>query len=637
MVKWAPWMSSASKKFQVKVKSMKLEGFNAHDEEEMKGEKVVAVKIRWKTPKAGLVPLPRLSSSKHRRRHVSTERSVRRGEVIEWDDEFENVCSFSMFCKDNSSFNPWDVSFNLLYGQRGNKLEVIGTFLLNIAELASRMESQVERAFPIALQVAGVSSEATLSISLSFIEIRSSHSQESLGIVHDVCVVDKEDGFLRRVTSYVSQKKKKKSQEDDETAAIDSDRSPENDSVPIQQESLDPASMASATRDESLAFNSDDNLMKGSSVTRLGSSPSAETRLDSVPKRKDEPLIDDKLDRNRRQSVGSSMDDDSGTVGEETNEESIVNASAESEFSDEVLTVGEWEEREFISRDGQVKLKANVYFATIDQRSEKAAGESACTALVAVIAHWLQSNRDILPTRFEFDNLITEGSSEWRKLCKNKDYMLCFPDKHFDIETVLQAELRPLSVMQDKSFIGFFSPENFESLKEAMSFDCIWDRVSSSTRDGETHVYIVSWNDHFFILKVEANAYYIIDTLGERLFEGCNQAYILKFDHTTSMYQLSKEATDKHKEMVDKKVDVDKSCNGSNNGEDAHELICSGKECCREFIKRFLAAIPLKELEMDEKKGTVSSVSLHQRLQIEFHFCLAPSSSSDKAEDGLFV
>ena len=40
------------------------------------------------------------------------------------------------------------------------------------------------------------------------------------------------------------------------------------------------------------------------------------------------------------------------------------------------------------------------------------------------------------------------------------------------------------------------------------------------------------------ILKVEADAYYIIDTLGERLYEGCNQAYILKFDSSTVINKL---------------------------------------------------------------------------------------------------
>ncbi|GMP62489.1 hypothetical protein CsSME_00024585 [Camellia sinensis var. sinensis] len=65
-----------------------------------------------------------------------------------------------------------------------------------------------------------------------------------------------------------------------------------------------------------------------------------------------------------------------------------------------------------------------------------------------------------------------------------------------------------------------------------MSFDHIWDGIKKNAEGDNDmpRIYIVSWNDHFFVLKVDANVYYIIDTIDERLFEGCNQAYILRFD-----------------------------------------------------------------------------------------------------------
>ncbi|KAL7166067.1 hypothetical protein ACSBR2_036856 [Camellia fascicularis] len=190
------------------------------------------------------------------------------------------------------------------------------------------------------------------------------------------------------------------------------------------------------------------------------------------------------------------------------------------------------EEKELVSRDGQAKLKANVFFASFDQRSDKATGESACTALAAVIANWLQSNLDNMPTRAQFDRLIVEGSSKWRKLSDNQDLINQFPDKDFDIETVLQARLCPISVLHENSFIRFFGPKKFETLKGVMSFDQIWDEIKKNAEDDNDmpRIYIARWNDHFFVLKVDVNAYYIIDTFGERLFEGCNQAYILRFD-----------------------------------------------------------------------------------------------------------
>lgn len=276
--------------------------------------------------------------------------------------------------------------------------------------------------------------------------------------------------------------------------------------------------------------------------------------------------------------------------------------------------------KELSSRDGDARLKTSVFFASFDQRSEKAAGESACTVLVAVIADWLHSNQHLMPTREQLDTLITEGSFQWRKLCDNEVHTNFFPDKHFDLETVLEAGLKPLAVCREKSFIGFFSPEKFECLKEAMSFDAIWDEIINARKNNnaayhpdnecESRVYIMSWNDHFFILKVEDDACFIIDSLGERLFEGCNQAYILKFDESSFMYRKVVEGESNSKDSTTK----------DDNHVQTEEVICKGKECCREYIKRFLAAIPVAQLEMEEKKGTLSNFSLHHRLQIDFHY-----------------
>ncbi|KAF8400628.1 hypothetical protein HHK36_013927 [Tetracentron sinense] len=669
MMKWSPWPPvPPARKFQVKVRLMKLEGFDGYEEEEEEeGEKkVVVVEMKWKDSKMGLVKSGRTSK---RQRISSGERIVRRGETIEFDDEFESVCSFSILQKDNS-FNPLDVSFDLLYGpstKPRNKFTVMGRVSLNIADLASEMEPRLERKLPIGLQVGDVASEANLFVSISLVEIRS--SQDSAGVAQDTVVVGKEDGFLRKVmdlTSYVSmtkkkkkKKKKKKSQDQndreevrdegalnmfsgdtDESGTFDPESSPDNESDPTQQESW-------ATIDKSEIIND----IEASLVTQL----SSETQLlDSVPKtgflswkrkrlnfryvmRKEEPFIKktngDKGDSDTDidlQRVSSSPIE--SVTSKYKPEEVVEKTTSQLDFREE------WEAKELISRDGQAKLKANVFFASIDQCSEKADGESACTALVAVIADWFQSNRDAIPTRSQFDSLITEGSSEWRKLCDNEAYIQCFPDKHFDIETVLQADLRPLSVVPEKSFIGFFCPESFESLKGAMSFDGIWDEISSNMGDREPRVYIVSWNDHFFVLKVEDDAYYIIDTLGERLFEGCNQAYILKFDDSALMYRLPEKAEDGRKEIggVETEECGKSNDSGDKKREESEELICSGKDCCREFIKRFLAAILLKELEVEEKKGTLvgKTLSLHQRLQIEFHFTSASSSSSSDGRGG---
>ncbi|XP_047260295.1 uncharacterized protein LOC124893305, partial [Capsicum annuum] len=81
----------------------------------------------------------------------------------------------------------------------------------------------------------------------------------------------------------------------------------------------------------------------------------------------------------RRQLCSS---DESSSRGHKSKETSPISVS---KFGDKSFAVGSWEQKEIISRDGQMKLQTQIFFALIDQRSERATGESACTAFVAVI------------------------------------------------------------------------------------------------------------------------------------------------------------------------------------------------------------------------------------------------------------
>ncbi|KAG0463474.1 hypothetical protein HPP92_018984 [Vanilla planifolia] len=337
------------------------------------------------------------------------------------------------------------------------------------------------------------------------------------------------------------------------------------------------------------------------------------------PKAKGEPLLKkaygeeggDDIDYDRRQL--SSSDESFSGLSRKSDDEGSATCSSVSEFGDDNFAIGRWEFKDVRSRDGQLKLSTEVFFASIDQRSERAAGQSACTALVAVIADWFKANQGMMPIKSQLDNLIREGSLEWRNLCENGTYMEQFPDKHFDLETILRAKIRPVSVVPGKSFVGFFHPEGcednrgFEFLHGAMSFDLMWDEI---TRDCSSEcIYIVSWNDHFFVLKVEQDAYYIIDTLGERLYEGCTQAHILKFDDRTTIHRIPNSKQSPCGEKHGKQMPVVEEV-----------LVCRGKESCKEYIKSFLAAVPIRELQSDIKKGFMASTPLHHRLQIEFHY-----------------
>jgi len=127
----------------------------------------------------------------------------------------------------------------------------------------------------------------------------------------------------------------------------------------------------------------------------------------------------------------------------------------------------------------------------------------------------------------------------------------------------------------------------------------------------------------FFLLKVERDAYYIIDTLGERFYEGCSQAYILKFDDNTTIHKVSGE---KRTSSPDSSGPLKDSSGSSSAGQDSEDdaeagiLVSKGKESCKEYIKSFLAAIPIRELQGDIKRGLMASTPLHHRLQIEFHY-----------------
>lgn len=398
------------------------------------------------------------------------------------------------------------------------------------------------------------------------------------------------------------------------------------------------------------------------------------------PKERGEPLLNksygddggDDIDHDRRQSH-SPVEQLPALCW--TNENTAApNVSGCLQFGEEEFSVGSWEKKEVISRDGHMKLSANAFFASIDQRSERAAGESACTALVAVIADWLHRNPNRMPIKTEFDTLIREGSAEWRRLCEVEAYRDCFPDGHFDLDTVLQAKVKPLMVAPGRSFVGFFQPEgagdSFDFLQGAMSFESIWDAIVEETICAkpkecfEPAVYIVSWNDHFFILKVDHEAYYVIDTLGERLYEGCNHAYIIRFDKETRLCHVAKEKSENEENTVQVGSTVISSESSFSNTSISSSLeqivvrnavgqqectlreqgdregksnalkvvdepIIEGKEACKQFLKGFFAAIPLRELQDDIKKGLLGKIPLHRRLQIEFHFVSLDLATSE--------
>ncbi|PPS04539.1 hypothetical protein GOBAR_AA16108 [Gossypium barbadense] len=658
MMRWRPWPPLLSKKYEVKLIVRRLEGWDPVRESTDKPEKLT-VEIRWKGPKASLSSLRRTV----KRNFTKEADAGDQNGVVLWDEEFQTLCSLSAY-KENV-FHPWEITFSVLNGlNQGAKNKfplIIGTASMNLGEYASSSEQkEFELNVPLTVSAGATKPGLQLSISLSLLELRA--AQETVEPVQRALVpivasplpvsMEKDEvsaikAGLRKVkifTEYVSTRTAKKACREDEGSEGRCSARSDDGEYPLDTDSLDEFDEGESDegKDDSVvrksfsygtlayanfaggSFYSSLKIEEGedwvyysncksdvgcSNVEDSATSVSEPSLLQSSkrsilpwrkrklsfrsPKAKGEPLLKksygeeggDDIDFDRRQLSS----DESLALGWHKDEDSSGNRSSVSEFGDDNFAVGTWEQKEVTARwNGGISVKMRP---------------------------------------------IGSGS----------------PTSTLISKTVLQAKIRPLTVVPRKSFIGFFHPEGmdeekFDFLHGAMSFDNIWDEINRAgeecLKSGESHVYIVSWNDHFFILKVEPEAYYIIDTLGERLYEGCNQAYILKFDNNTVIHKLPN-ATQSSDEKptgdqqvapatTEPKISQAEQVNGKEEGSvsgsvvtkpaEPEEVVCQGKESCKEYIKSFLAAIPIREMQADIKKGLMASTPLHQRLQIEFHY-----------------
>ncbi|KAM7262750.1 hypothetical protein ACFE04_000433 [Oxalis oulophora] len=665
MKRWRSWPPWISKKYESNILVKRVDGLiNNFD-----GKKRLVVEIIWKGQKSNI-------GLKRSVRKNFTEAGGFCGDgVVQWNQEFQSLCNFSSY-KDGV-FVPWE---DLNQGQK-KKDSIIGTATLNLAEFASLSEKSGKEWFetnvPLTIQGRKVEGGPSLCLSLRMVELKATH-QSAQGFVVPVYGSPLSSGPVSPFKDENYAVTVNTDSLSDSEGESDENKNRSNNWNSINYENLVGANWFGGSIYSETSFNPEAGGLvyysnKKPDLESQGQenpvlSPRSRLRIFAWRKRKPsfrsskvkgEPLLKkdcreeggDDIDFDRR-FLSSSDESSSGWYKSE--EDSTTNRSSISEFGDDNFAVGSWEQKEIVSRDGHMKLQTQVFFASIDQRSERAAGESACTALVAVIANWLQSNPNEIPIKSDFDSLIREGSLEWRNLCENQTYIEQFPDKHFDLETVLQAKICPLAEVPGKSFIGFFNPEGLEGedfnfLEGAMSFDNIWDEINSCECPSNGLVYIVSWNDHFFVLKVEPDACYIIDTLGERLHEGCNQAFVVKFDKDTVIHRLPTETALSGEKSKEDNENNNKPAKKSRSGflwekkskskknlteessvcvpkaeeseivkEEEIVEVCKGKEACKEYIKSFLAAVPLRELRNDVRRGSVASV--HQRLQIEFHY-----------------
>ncbi|KAG2262583.1 hypothetical protein Bca52824_069662 [Brassica carinata] len=588
-MRWPPWPPLFAVKFDVIVVVHRIEGLNSDGDCDQRGgttstvaRKRPVVEVKWRGPRA-VVALKRSSVE----RSYTEEGGFRGDGVVEWNEEFKRVCEFSVYKE--GEFLPWLVSFTVFNGlNQGTKEKVrsFGKASLNIAEYFSLMkEDDVQVKVPLKMRGSSSSSSPCLHVSLQFSSKESlpERQRSALPVLWSPLSAEAEKAEsvvkvgLRKMKTFnhcmsIGQASEKEASKkdagssgnsQDEGDAAAADESEESGVVePVTYKTLRYANWARGS------FHAGTNPEDDDLIYYSHRSPSAErgdeVSNDSVSSEQKKRMLSWKK---RKLSFRSSKPKGEPLLKKDCLEEGVMIS---------ILTVD--------------SLALPMSLPLIEQL------EKACTALVAVMAHWLGSNRDIIPTRSEFDSLIREGSSEWRNLCENEEYRERFPDKHFDLETVLQAKIRPICVVPEKSFIGFFHPEKEEEeedksldfLKDVMSFDSIWEEITRREPEesgSEPVIYIVSWNDHFFVLLVDHDAYYIIDTLGERLYEGCNQAYVLKFDKDAEIERLKPEVKENNADQKagggkNKSEQAERSTESDEQKEEEEEeVVCSrGKE-----------------------------------------------------------
>ncbi|KAI3980507.1 hypothetical protein MKX01_008924 [Papaver californicum] len=723
---WAIHDNTRSVKVQLVIHDLKSLPISGLTEEDISAAvDNLIVKIEWKGSKSGRAYLPKGVS-----KNCTSRQSVKPDGTVNWDEEFDHDCKIKLM-DDSQSFKSWFIHLEVQeLNQKTNALaSVLAKAEIDIAEFISATTSKSTISLPVNCTFRGATAEATLTIELNFFDVQSKGSN---GSVYPLVSCMRLPQHHRRTSKDLDDHPEK-----NEASTSTSPPKHSIDSSTVSQVEEEPAlsyrnltatkillvdldntktgNVKEDKRDELPLQDQQIKAPRNKLMRRLSWNRKKPLSFRSLSHPRDTPL----LNKNNGEGGGDDIDNDrryqlippqQNPIQDNTTKVSN-NAFQDSEFAgSDRFEIGDWEEKRLVSRDGKVELVTKVFLASIDQRSEKAAGESACAVLVAVIAYWLHQNPRTLPLKCELDKLVREGSSEWRNLCEKEIHWDTFADRHFDLDTVLQEKIRPLSVVTEKSYVGFFkvgdNAEHLEYMQGALSFDDIWEELQKNEATSEEQIYILSWNDHFFVLKVEAETIYIIDTLGERLYEGCDKAYILMFNKDSRISRIlpkestgnekaetnakskekaetnakskekaettvktkekaetnakskekaetnakskekaettvkskekaetnakSKEKAETNVKSKEKAETTVKSKEKADNNSDAasrqvgdespREIISEGKAACKDYIKEFLAALPLRELQEEIERGGTQQSSLHHRLQIDCHY-----------------
>ncbi|KAL8193028.1 hypothetical protein R6Q57_027145 [Mikania cordata] len=598
MRNWMFCSTSSTKHFKLHLKICELEGLVV-DHVPNRESYYLEIHIKQRIPKVRLVPRITIKED-----HTSKQ-GIKLDGCVSWNEDFEKSCTLDISSR---SLRSWKIHLEVhgIYVESNHKADILAKVKIDVTEFTGRSEKSVK--LPMNCHIGGVTHETILKVKLDVIEVEKTLTKN---IVHPVSPTHLLPSLLSCVNFQIQNQTKNKMEmessqsETEEESDLNYQRIKTMDL--IRSQSLHESTVY---RNQGKEQTSSYEVLEKTKLTRLLS-------WNIRKKPKDVPLLNkaygeggDDID-NARRTLLSYLKPEKDRVNSDTKDDEFLDSAR--------FEVGKWENRRMKSRDGKLELQTEIFLATIDQRSEKALGGGACTVIATAVADWLYKNPNTLPIKCEFDKLIRDGSREWRDLCKEEIHQGKFLDQHFDLDTVIQAKIKPLEVVSEKSYVGFFKLESvnkLDLLQDAMSFDTIWDEIQNGESSTEG-VYIVSWNDHFFVLKKEKSEIYIIDTLGERLAEGCDKGYILKFNEDSVILNVQPQLKTSKEEPEKELTSVTEE---KREKESSPEFICKGISCCKNFIKGFLAAIPLGELQSNVEKGINGNAPLHQLLQIEFHY-----------------
>ncbi|KAF3621791.1 putative cytosolic 5'-nucleotidase 3-like [Capsicum annuum] len=360
----------SSKKYEDKIIVNCLKGFNFLLNEKMGVQDFdrLRVEIKWKGSSKGISLNLGSFNRRSVKKNFTKEECLKEDEgIVEWNDEFLSVCNFSGW--KYGVFQPWEVVFTVINGTSkgpNQKVPVLSFATLNLADFASvagDKQEGIEIFVPLEVSVGSFKNCLSLCLMLNLVELRNAHeASETFPKFIMSAPVSPNPGKALLIDSQNYEAPVYANHAGGSFCSNTSGSSSDEDLVHYIHHISD--TKHKYPKDRTAANQSVEQSSKRSLLSWRKRKLSFK-----YPKTKGEPLLKkhygedggDDIDFDRRQLCPS---DESSSRGHKSEETSLISVS---EFGDEIFVVGSWEQKEIISRDGQMKLQTPIFFASIDQ------------------------------------------------------------------------------------------------------------------------------------------------------------------------------------------------------------------------------------------------------------------------------